>query len=375
MDDNSQEIQKFNHLSAFFAGVLYTSLLFSLFLLGCASLPPARKEPAKVPVIEKDPFEAFPGKYRKKAIEAEKREEWRKALFMWQVVRSFIPDDDEASKKIKVLEDCIQSAADIHFKKGLEYFQKNSLNAARKEFLITLIYNPDHKQALDYLKRKLTDPAIIYEIKEGDTLKSIANEIYHDSEKDFLIAFFNDLETSETLNPGMAIKLPIIDSLSVPKASYKPFYPVYKSSHPDDMLRKAKTFFEARRYEKALSLSEKILERSPSNKEAIDIKNASYYQLGTILLKKKEYQKSLKMFKNVDPLYRDVKEIIFDTGKNIRAQAEEHYAKGVRYFLAEELDKAIKEWGKTLRLDPGHSEAKRDIEKARRLLENLKKFQ
>jgi tetratricopeptide (TPR) repeat protein len=48
-------------------------------------------------------------------------------------------------------------------------------------------------------------------------------------------------------------------------------------------------------------------------------------------------------------------------------EAEAHYATGVRLFLAEDLDGAIREWEKTLSLDPGHPKARRDIEKARRL--------
>ncbi len=340
---------------------LYCSILLAVFIVSCAAPPPVREEQA----IEKDPFQVFPEKYRIQAIEWEKKEELRKALFSWQVVIRFIPDDEKASERIKALQTKIWIEADRHFQLGLDHFRNNSIQAARKEFLIALTYNPDHEQAFDYLKNKLIEPDYIqYEVTVGDTLRRIASDIYHDPEKDFLITYFNDLGNSNLLKPGITLKLPIIETA-----------PTSKPPHSEEMLNKARSLFEAGEYQKALYLSEKILEYAPSNRGDVDLKNASYYELGTILLKKKEYQKSLKMFKNVDPLYKDVKEILFDTGKNIHDQAEDHYAKGVRYFLAEELDKAIKEWGKTLRLDPEHSEAKRDIEKARRLLENLKKFQ
>ena len=48
-------------------------------------------------------------------------------------------------------------------------------------------------------------------------------------------------------------------------------------------------------------------------------------------------------------------------------EADAHYAAGIRRFLAEDLDGAIREWEKTLSLDPAHPKARRDIEKARRL--------
>ena len=39
----------------------------------------------------------------------------------------------------------------------------------------------------------------------------------------------------------------------------------------------------------------------------------------------------------------------------------------MRSFLEEDLDGAIREWEKTLSLDPAYPKALRDIEKARRL--------
>lgn len=35
-----------------------------------------------------------------------------------------------------------------------------------------------------------------------------------------------------------------------------------------------------------------------------------------------------------------------------KAGAEDHYRKGLNYFLAEDLQGAIREWQETLRLDP-----------------------
>ena len=48
-------------------------------------------------------------------------------------------------------------------------------------------------------------------------------------------------------------------------------------------------------------------------------------------------------------------------------EADAHYAAGMRSFLEEDLEGAIREWEKTLSLDPAHPKALRDIEKARRL--------
>jgi hypothetical protein len=57
----------------------------------------------------------------------------------------------------------------------------------------------------------------------------------------------------------------------------------------------------------------------------------------------------------------------------MKKQAEIHYLQGVKYFLNEELQSAIKEWETTLTLDPEHIKAKKDIKNAKSLLEKLKK--
>ena len=281
-----------------------------LLLFGCAAQPPVRKPPVTEPppevsqvipepVVERDPFQALPEKIRLKALELEKNGEFSKALFYWKVVLRLKPHERAASEKIKALETHIRREADRHFSKGLESFQKKSIQEARREFLLCLAYEPDHVQALDYLKHRLYEPdSLAYETREGDTLKKISQEIYQDPEKDFLIAYFNNLENRDSLKPGLTLKLPVITSIGAAKKSYSDER-VYK---PNSLPK----------------------------------------------LQKPEVQS--------------------------KEQAEAHYEKGIRHFLAEELDQAVMEWEETLRLNPEHSKAKRDLEKARRLLKNLKRL-
>lgn len=203
-------------------------LLFITFLFSCAPQPLIHKEPVPViekPVIEKprkDPFETFPGDYRLKAIEYEKKEDLRKALLSWQAVQGFLPDNKEAYEKITDLKSRIRIEDGRHFQKGVDYFRINSLQDARREFLIALSYNQDDGQALYYLKHKLNDNGyILYEAKEGDTLRGIANKIYNDPDKDFLIAYFNDLNKGNSLEKGIMLKLPVIESILMNKQNHK----------------------------------------------------------------------------------------------------------------------------------------------------------
>ena len=356
-----------------------TLLFVFAFFFGCATRPSVRKEPVvekapealrvpEVPLMETDPFEKFSEKYRIRAMEFERRGELGKALFSWKVVRRFRPGDTESAERIETLQTRIRLEADKHFLQGLEHLKKNSIQETRKEFLLALTYNRDHEQALDYLRYKLTDPdSMQYKTKDGDTLKRIAKEIYHDPEKDFLIAYFNDLHSSDRLRPGTVLKLPTIESALAARPAY-----------PEEMLNKAKASLNARRYDRAAYFAERVLEYAPTNSEANELKNASYYQLGTSLLQKKEYRESLRAFKKVDRTYKNVGKTISDIEKRLRdqkAQAENLYLEGVKHFVAQDLDAAVKEWERTLQLDPEHPKAKKDLEKARRMRENLKKLQ
>jgi tetratricopeptide (TPR) repeat protein len=215
------------------------------------------------------------------------------------VVYSFEPHDRAASEKMRSLENHMQREAEKHFSKGLERFHNNSIQEARREFRLCLAYQPKHVQALDYLKYKLYEPdSLTYETREGDTLKKISQEIYKDAEKDFLIAYFNDLESRDPLKPGLTLKLPMITSIWMSKPAY----------------------------------SEERLNKS-------------------------------------NPLPKPRKPEV-----QLQEQAEVHYVKGIKHFLAEELDEAIVEWEETLRINPNHPNAKRDLQRARNLLKNLRKL-
>lgn len=266
--------------------------------LGGKAPPPAplfRQETA----VEKDPFQTFPKKYYWEAIKLERSGEFPKTLFYWRVVKSFTPHDQETSEKVLFWETRIRREAENHFLKGLEKFKQNSVQEARKEFLIALAYNPEHHRALDFLKHKLNEPVwTIYEVKKGDTMRKISQEIYKDPEKDFLIAYFNNLDSQDPLRPGMTLNLPILP--------------------PAWMDKKVP--------------AQEMLHKTPVPSK---------------------------------PLKLDA---------SLQEQADVHYAKGIKYFLSEELEKAIEQWEETLRINPNHPNAKRDLQRARNLLKNLRKL-
>ena len=277
-----------------------------------------------------------------------------------------------------------------HFKKGQSYYQSNSIPAARKEFLLTLYYNPDHTEALSYLKNRLTEEDYtLYEVNAGDTLREIARKNYNDPQKDFLIAYFNDLGKDPKLTPKMILMLPILE-ISQPKGTAemketrmdpkellaeprdskeaKESKETKEAKETREMMAKAEINFKANKFKETVSITEGILSVDPSNKQARGLTNAAYYQMGKGFQREKKYQEALEQFNHVDPGYRDVRELIASAKIQL---AEVYYINGIKYFTEEKLDRAIQEWEETLKLNPQHPKAKGDIENAAKLLQKL----
>ena len=323
----------------------------------------------------KDPFSDVPERYRSKARENEKGGDLPKALKAWEVVKNFIPADEEAEKKIAQLQEQISAAADQHFQKGLVFFQSRSYALARNEFLCALYLKPDHGEAIRYLKEEMAGEDIFsYEVKKGDTIKKVARKFYKDPRKDFLIAYFNDLKVDSRLEPPLILKMPIVDP---PPPEKKPI-PAKKAatlnsevaSEIKETLGKARGAYQGKNYLESAALTGKILEYDPANRECRELRNASFYQLGKIFSQEKKYQEALEAFHHVDSGYKDVSTQLAQNRKHL---AEVHYLKGVKFFIEEKIEGAIYEWQTALALEPKHPKAKKDIENARNLLKKLEK--
>jgi len=360
-------------------GVLFLAA-FSLILFGtgCATVTTSNtvlKEDNRIK--EDNRFSALVSRHAEMAAEYENKGDLRKALQSWEIVYDFKPDDGNVLTHITYLKSQIQKTASDRYNKGVAYFQNNSMKAALREFLLALTLNPDHKEALEYVKYRMNgDELIVYEVKKGDTAKGIAQKVFNDSSKDFLIAYFNDLNKEARLAPGMTIVLPSLKAIqAAPEIAPSDEEP---SEHINvrQEIRKARDYFGAKKYQQSASTAEKILEYDPVNKDAMDLKNASYYEMGGILRNQKKYAEALAVFNNVDPDYKNVRQItdfLNNTNKN-KSRAAEHYVSGVNYYRNQDLDKAIKEWETALILDPNHPNAKKDIENARGFLEKLNKI-
>ena len=372
------------------------SFFLSLFFLsGCATSPEKSKPPLSPssrmeaekkedllspppPMEEKrreDPFSNLPDRYRLKARESEEGGDLPKALKAWEIVKSFLPADEEADKKIAQLKQEIPAAAELHFLRGVAFFQSHSYPLAQKEFLFALYLNPDHGEAAHYLKEKMAgEDVFTYEVHKGDTIKKVARKFYKDPQKDFLIAYFNGLRVADPLAPPLILRMPILDS---PPSKNQPASTKRAADlNPEiaknvqDALAKAKDAYRVRNYQESAALTVRALKYDPANEECRKLKNASFYALGKELGQEEKYNEALEAFQQVDSGYKDIRTQV---SQNQRRLAEVHYKNGVKLFVEEKIEGAIQEWETTLTLQPRHPKAKNDIENARNLLKKLEK--
>ena len=148
-----------------------------------------------------------------------------------------------------------------------------------------------------------------------------------------------------------------------------------KKREIEKYLALAEKTLSEKKYDETLKFTKKIQRLDPDDKRSLHLENEDYYLSGKTLYKDKQYLESLNKFEHIKQDYKDVKEITATIKTKINSQAEIHYKKGVKFFINEELKKAIEEWEKTLVLNPDHPKAMKDIENAKHLLEELEKIQ
>lgn len=355
-------------------------LLFVLatpILAGCAAAPPVAVKrvpmprpspeavPAPGPPEVEDPFAGFPARLRMLARESQKRGEFQKAILLWNAVKGFQPDDPEASKAVSTLEGKARRNAESHFRKGIELQGRGDIGAARREFLLALAHDPELEGVLSHLRETAGPPdVVVYETRGGDTPRSIAEKVYGDPERAIVVSHFARIAGGGGGIPEGGTRL----LLPAPEPMQKT-----NGEKSGNLLSKVRNLLKEGKSREAARQAEKILAADPGNRYVEEVLDAAYYQLGMAFFRDGNSRESLRYLEKVDPGYRNVGEVIAVLKDRIE-EADALYAKGLRHFLAEELDAAETEWEKTLERDPFHPKAGRDLEKVRRMKGALKRM-
>lgn len=143
----------------------------------------------------------------------------------------------------------------------------------------------------------------------------------------------------------------------------------------DEKLKEAKVHLRANKWQSAFNVAEEILAHDPDNTQARILFSNAGYHLGKQFLDRGKIVEAAELLSRIDPAYEDTGELLSLARARMRAMAESHYRDGVKHFINEDLESAIKDWQSALALNPDHPKARQDIENAQRLLNKLKSLE
>lgn len=233
--------------------------------------PPARAEEPRPP----DPFRGFAETVRRRALEAEESGDLRKAAFLFSAASRLDPPDRDSERRSRALAARLRESAQRHYLNGTNLAAAGDADGARREFLLALADDPDHagaRKGLDALNDG--EDAVVYEAREGDSLRKIAGERYGDPGMASFVAWYNDLDERSPLRPGARLVLPVIG----PPPPVEPHgkghrdilaYPQGRdSAEADRRYREGVRLFQAGELEKAAGEWEGALRADPDHPRA-----------------------------------------------------------------------------------------------------------
>lgn len=122
-------------------------------------------------------------------------------------------------------------------------------------------------------------------------------------------------------------------------------------------------------YSGVINVTEEILAQDPNHASAQYFFNAANYAMAIDLIEDKKDDIAIRHLQAIRQPYEDTRQLITQANGRLHAKAETFYRNGVRHFLNEDLENAIKAWQQTLVLNPDHPKAGQDIKIASKLLD------
>lgn len=395
---------------------LATTLALALFLALLAVPAPA---PAAIlqdvqKIFEgekKDPYAAVFARFVEQARLDELSGDLLSAMENLRIALTIKRADRATLAKARELKAKIDASADTHFAAAKAALDKGDAGMAKQELLTTLRLNPELTEAVDLLKKSLSPDVFTYhKVKEGETIASLAKSEYGNPGAELLITRVNGLTIADKLKPGQELRLPIVQpalrqvlerdlAFAAPEPGEKPKKKEEKKAEEvaaaapapapvqvniaqpqgatpavdvAPLLSMAKLQFTNGLYETVISLTDEVLAAEPGNAEASALQQDATYQLASDLAKRGSNVQAARTFMRLPKAYKDTGKQLDAVLSILHKAAEPVYLEGVKYFIAEDLQKAVETWERALQMDPWHPKAQGDLQKARQLLEKIR---
>jgi tetratricopeptide (TPR) repeat protein len=339
----------------------------ALWILGATVLLAGCAAPMDWPPRPAPPEPPLPVTYlRDQALRWERADDLPRALLFWQVLVDHDPDDPEVARQVRRLRAVQRQRADGHFWEGVKAWNAGQPQQARWSWMTALRLDPAHAGARRGLETLREPPAVrVYQVQPGDSFNRIAERFYRDASKGFLVALFNDWPLEAILPEGIFLRIPVLETPAPPP----PRAP--RAPNQETELAQARRLFQEGELAGALETAEAILRSDPVHREALQLRDRALLGLGQGLESRGDHLGAWELIRRMDPESPGRDEAAERLQGVLRARAEEHYKNGVKFFLEEDLEKAIEEWQTALTYRPDHPQAIESLREARRLLRQL----
>ncbi len=380
---------------------LLVAATLGLALGGCAGMaadPSGETKGTGPAALARDPLAA---RHRQQAEALERDGQLRRAAEEWKIVLTITPTDARARESLRALQARIDQLAAERIDEGRKALARGVQVEARRKFLAALALDPSSRAAFEALQSDTREVEFIsHTVRSGDTLSSLAQRYYGDRSRSEVIWETNQLPPNPRLAPGTTLKIPEIPGVPfvhpearrpppavaaiptpdvprpgpAPAPGASPASPAPKEEYTPEvnpLLAEAREALERSDYTDALGTVDKYLTSKPGDREGLTLKKQALYGQAKSQMEAKQYPESIQsltLLTRLQPNYEDASALL----KQARTRlVEQHYTQGVRFYREEKLKEAISEWRVVLEMDPGHANARRNIDQAERLLRGL----
>jgi tetratricopeptide (TPR) repeat protein len=309
----------------------------------------------------------------------------RPALLEWKIARTIDPNDTKARANEARLAARIEGLVASKVGDARLALQRGAPLHARHALLSALALDPANTTAAELLRGIGAIEFVTYTVRAGDTLASLAERYYGDRARGEVIWETNHLPPGKPLVAGAVLRIPEIPGV--------PFYAPGRTPPPagvlaapprierggvsdeppevNPLLADARDAVDRKEFATALADLDRYLAENPRDRDGAELKKLALYRQGQTALEEKKYDDSyraLTQLARLQPDYQDVATLLPQARRQV---IDRHYQEGIRLYREEKLPEAIAEWRTVLAMEPHHTNARRNLEQAERLLKGL----
>jgi tetratricopeptide (TPR) repeat protein len=311
----------------------------------------------------------------------------RAALLEWKVARTIDPTDAKARANEARLAARIEGLAATKVGEARASAQRGASLQARHSLLAALALDPANVTAAELLRGIGDVEFVVYTVRAGDTLDSLADRYYGDRARGEVIWDTNKLPPGKRLVAGAVLKIPEIPGVPffAPGRTQSPVagtvaaviprverpLPPEEPSEVNPMLADVREAIDRKEFPTALADLDRFLAQNPRDREGTELRKLALYRQGQTALEEKKYDDSyraLTQLARLQPDYQDGPRLLQQAR---RQRIDYHYQEGIRLFREEKLPEAIAEWKVVIEMEPTNPNARRNLEQAERLLKGL----